>query len=72
MRSLLIVGVILLIIGIALLFVPIRHNVRHGVDAGPVSIHVDTVERDKVHPGVAAAIIIGGVALMIAGARNRA
>ena len=72
MRSLLIVGVILLVLGVALLFVPIRHTVRHGIDAGPVSVHVDSVERDRVHPGVAVAIIIGGVALMIAGSRKRA
>ncbi len=71
MRALLIAGAVLLILGITLLFVPIRHRVRHGVDAGPVSFHVDTVERDRVHPGVSAALIVGGVALMIAGSRKR-
>lgn len=70
MRILLGIGALLLIVGITLLFVPIRHRVRHGIDAGPVSLHVDTVERERVHPGVSAALIIGGVALMIAGSRR--
>lgn len=72
MRNFIVVGAILLIIGITLLFVPIRHSVRHGVNAGPVSIHVDTVERERVHPGVAAVLIVCGVAMMIAGSRSRA
>lgn len=71
MRSLLVLGALLLIVGVTLLFVPIRHRVRHGIDAGPVSVRVDTVERERVHPGVSAAMIIGGVALMIAGSRRR-
>ncbi len=45
---LLLVGVILLILGIVLLFVPVRHRVRHGIDAGPVSVGVTTTEREKV------------------------
>lgn len=72
MRSFVIVGLVLLILGVALLFVPIQHRVRHGVNAGPISLRVDTTEREKVHPGVAAALIVGGVALMIVGSRGRA
>jgi hypothetical protein len=70
-RILLGVGLILLILGIVLLFVPVRHRVRHGIDAGPVSIGVTTTEREKVHPAVSGVLIAGGVALMIAGGRKR-
>jgi hypothetical protein len=71
MRALLITGVVLLVVGIASLFVPIRVRERHGVDAGPVSIGVTTTESRKAPPAVSAALIIGGVALMIAGGRGK-
>lgn len=71
MRTLLVIGVIVLILGIALLFVPIPHRVRHGFAAGPLSVGVTTTERERVHPGISAVLIIGGVALMIAGGRKR-
>lgn len=71
MRTLLIAGIILLLLGIALLVVPIPHRVRHGFTAGPLSVGVTTTERERVHPAVSAVLIIGGVALMIAGGRRR-
>lgn len=71
MRILLGVGVILLILGIVLLFVPLPHRERHGFNAGPVSFGVTTTEREKVHPAVSGVLIAGGVALMIAGSRRR-
>jgi len=70
-RILLVTGVILLLLGIALLVVPIPHRVSHGFSAGPVSVGVTTTERERVHPGVSAVLIVGGVALMIAGSRKR-
>lgn len=70
MRFLLVVGVILLVAGLTLLFVPIPHRVRHGFTAGPVSVGVTTTERERVHPAISAVLIIGGVVLMVAGARK--
>lgn len=70
MRFLLIVGVILLLLGLTLLFVPIPHRVRHAFNAGPVSVGVTTTERERVHPAISAVLIIGGVVLMVAGARK--
>ena len=67
MRVLFVVGILLLLAGITLLFVPIRHRERHGINAGPLSVSVSTVERERVHPGVSAAMIVAGAALMIAG-----
>jgi hypothetical protein len=71
MRSLLIIGVIVLVLGIASLFVAIPHRVRHGVQAGPVSLGVETTERTRVHPAISAVLIGGGIALTIAGGRKR-
>lgn len=70
MRVLLVAGVILLLLGLVLLFVPVPRQVRHGFNAGPVSVGVTTTERERVHPGISAVLIIGGVALMIAGGRK--
>lgn len=63
-------GVLLLILGIASLFVPIPHRERHGFDAGPISVGVTTTSRERVHPAVSAALIGGGVVLLIAGRRK--
>ena len=71
MRIFFVIGVILLILGIASLFVPIPHQQRHGFDAGPISVGVTTTDREKVHPAISAALIIGGVVLMVAGGRKR-
>ncbi len=72
MRTLFVVGLILLILGIASLFVPIPHRERHGIDAGPISIGVTTTQKERVPPAVSGILIAGGVVLMIAGARKRA
>ncbi|HEY8711360.1 MAG TPA: hypothetical protein VIM68_00735 [Thermoanaerobaculia bacterium] len=70
MRILMAVGLVLIILGLVLLFVPIPHRVRHGVQAGPISLGVETTERERVHPGVSAVLIAGGVVLMVAGGRK--
>ena len=67
MRLLLLVGVVLLLVGIASLFVPIPRRDRHGIDAGGLSVGFETTSREKVHPVVSAVLIGGGIALMLAG-----
>lgn len=71
MRALLIIGVILLLLGVASLFVPIPRKERHGFEAGPISVGVETTERERVHPAISAILIGGGVALILAGGRKR-
>ena len=71
MRSFVMIGAVLLVVGLALLVVPIPHRVRHGVKAGPVSLGVETTERERVHPAISGVLIAGGVALMIVGARQK-
>ena len=67
MRLLLIAGALLLLLGIASLFVPIPRREKHGIDAGGVSIGFETTTREKVHPGISAVLIGGGIALMLGG-----
>jgi hypothetical protein len=71
MRVLIVIGLILLILGIASLFVPIPRKERHGIDAGPVSIGVTTTSRERVPPVVSGVLIAGGIVLLIAGSRKR-
>ena len=63
-RGLLIIGVILLILGLASLVVPIPTRERRGFDAGPVSVGVEVERKEKVHPAVSGLLIAGGVVLI--------
>ena len=71
MRALFVIGLILLLLGIASLFVPIPRKERHGFDAGPISVGVTTTEKEKVPPAISGVLILGGVVLMVAGGRKR-
>lgn len=71
MRALLIIGLILVILGIASLFVPVPRRERHGFDAGPLSVGIETTRREVVHPGVSALLIGAGVVLLVTGRRKR-
>lgn len=71
MRVLLGVGVLLLLLGGLSLFVPIPRSERQGFKLGGVSLGVETHHDEKVSPIVSALMILGGVALIIAGRANR-
>jgi hypothetical protein len=63
------VGLVVLVLGIASLFVPIPRNQQKGIKAGDMSIGVEIQSQEKVSPILSAALILGGVGLMIAGKR---
>jgi len=71
MRVLLITGALLLVLGVASLFVPIPRRERAGIRAGDISLGVETTTREKVHPAISAVLIAGGVVLLYAGRRRR-
>jgi hypothetical protein len=70
MKALMMVGVLLVALGIASLFVPIPHNENKGINAGDVHIGVQVRHDEKVSPIVTAVLLIAGVGLMIAGSRK--
>ena len=70
MKPLLWVGVVLLVLGIASLFIPIPHNDTEGIDAGNMHIGVQVEHKEKVSPIISAALILGGVGLMIVAKRK--
>ena len=70
MRVLFILGVILILLGVASLFVPIPVREKHGFKAGPLSVGVETTEHKKVDPVVTGILIAGGVVLTIVGRKG--
>jgi hypothetical protein len=70
-RALFITGLIVLVLGIASLFVSVPVKEKHGIKAGPVSLGVETTDYQKVPPAVSIVFIAAGVVLMIAGGRKR-
>ncbi len=71
MKALFAVGLVVLILGIASLFVPIPQKDRAGVEIGGVSLGVETTTREKVSPIVSGALIVAGAGMMIAGGRKK-
>jgi hypothetical protein len=71
MRGLFAVGLILLIIGLGLFFVPLPQRERHGVEIGDAQVGIETESRRKVSPYVSGLLVVVGAGLMIAGGRRR-
>jgi hypothetical protein len=71
MKMLLYAGLLLILLGIASLVVPIPRSQTEGIKIGDTNIGVQTSHNERVSPIVSAALIAGGIALAIAGARTR-
>jgi hypothetical protein len=70
MKNLLLVGLLLVVLGVASLIVPIPHSETHGVKIGDSNIGLQTSHSERVSPIISAVLIAGGIALAIAGARS--
>ena len=70
MKALFWLGLVAVIVGVVLLFVPIPHTEKHGVKAGDLSLGVETRTQEKLSPAVSGVIVLAGIGLMIA-ARSR-
>lgn len=71
MKVLFIAGLIVLVLGIASLFVPLPQRERAGVQVGDANIGITTTREEKVSPIVSAVLIIGGAGMMMAGRGRR-
>ena len=71
MKALFAIGVILIVLGVASLFVPFPVREKHSMKAGPLSVGVETTEQKKVDPIVSAVLIGGGVVLAFASRGRR-
>lgn len=70
MKALFWLGLVVAIVGVALLFIPIPRTEKHGVKAGDISLGVETRTQEKISPAVSGVIVLAGVGFMIA-ARGR-
>ena len=68
MKILLFAGLVLVALGIASLFVPISQSEKHGIKAGDIDIGVQTTHSERVSPTISIVLIVGGIAMTIAGA----
>ena len=72
MKTLFAVGLVVLILGIASLFIPFPHYESHGIKAGDVNIGVQTKHTERISPIVSGVLILGGTGMMIASGRRSA
>ena len=70
MKALFALGVILIVLGVASLFIPFPTREKHSMKAGPISVGVETTDQRKVDPIVSAVLIGGGVALAFVGRKR--
>jgi hypothetical protein len=71
MKPLFWMGLLVLILGFASFVVKIPSTERQGVEAGGISMGIETHTEDKVSPFLTAVMILGGAGMMIAGKGKR-
>jgi hypothetical protein len=72
MKILFWIGTVLMVLGIASLFIPVPHTEREGFKAGGLSAGIETHHQETVPPVVSGVLILAGAGLMIAGKKSRA
>ena len=72
MKTLFALGLVVLILGIASLFIPFPHYESHGIKAGDVNIGVQTKHTERISPIISGVLILGGTGMMIASGRRSA
>jgi hypothetical protein len=70
MKTLMLVGVIVLVLGILSFFVPVPHSEHHGVRMGDAHVGITTHHDNMVPPAVSVVLIVVGAGLMIAGRKS--
>ena len=70
MKSVAVIGVILLILGLASFVVPVPHSENHGVKIGDTKIGVQTQSSEKLPPAVGIVLLVGGVLALVVGSRK--
>lgn len=71
MRALLIIGVILIVLGIASFFVGLPHRETAGISVGGQKVGIETKHSEPIPIAGSIALLIGGVILTAVGARSR-
>ena len=69
MKALMLIGVIVLVLGIASFVVPFPHHHHHGIKVGDSSIGVTTEHDEKLPPAFGIVLVVVGAGLMIGGGK---
>lgn len=72
MRALTLIGVLLLILGIASFFVNVPQKERQGVKIGGASVGVETTSSRHLPTWASAALLVGGILVIALGSRSKA
>jgi len=72
MKPLSLAGVLLVVLGIASLFMQVPHTEKQGIKAGGINLGVETSHSERVSTIISGVLIAGGIALGVAGTRTRA
>ncbi len=70
MRTLAIIGLVVLVLGVLAFFVPFPQSETHGAKIGDATIGVTTHSSQKLPPVVGGVLCVAGAAMLIAGARK--
>jgi hypothetical protein len=70
MKTLMLVGIAVLVLGILSFFVPVPHSEHHGVNIGDAHMGVTTHHDNMVPPVVSIVLVLVGAGLMIAGRKS--
>ena len=70
MKSIAVIGLLLLILGLLSFVVPVPHSENHGVKIGDTKIGVQTQSSEKLPPVVGTVLLISGVVAMALGVRK--
>jgi hypothetical protein len=71
MKTLFVIGLIVLVLGVLSFFIPIPHTEHHALDAGDIHMGVDTKHSELLPPAAGVALVVVGAGLMIAGGRRK-
>ena len=67
MKAIFGIGLVLLVLGVLSLVVPIPRSEHDGVNVGGMSLNVTTHHDEKASPIVSGVLILGGIAMLVAG-----
>jgi hypothetical protein len=70
MKTLMLVGVAVLVLGIVSFFVPVPHSEHHGVNIGDAHVGITTHHDNMVPPVVSIVLVLVGAGLLIAGRKS--
>jgi hypothetical protein len=70
LKTLMLVGVVVLVLGVVSFFVPFPHSEHHGVRLGDAHVGVTTHDDERIPPALSIVLVVVGAGLMIAGRKS--